>query len=149
MSERRSLTIHRIDQVMPEVDRLLDGHTTVGNWSLAQICNHLASSYRMSVEGFGVKIPWLIRATIGRLAKREILGKGEMRTGIKLPEEFRPKPGLDHRAEAEALRAAIAYYLANPTPRAPHPIMGKLTNDEWDRFHCVHAAHHLRFAIPH
>ena len=148
MSTRRSLEFARIDEIMPEVDRLLGGYNSTGNWSLGQICNHLADSYRMSIEGFGVKAPWVLRATLGKLVKRQMLAKGEMKPGIKLPQAFLPKPGLDDRAEAEALRAAIGYYLANPTPRAPHPFFGAMTGAEWDRLHCIHAAHHLSFARP-
>ena len=60
MPERRTLEFARLDDVMPEVDRLLAGHTTVGNWSLGQICNHLSRPRSgSSVEGFGVKAPWL------------------------------------------------------------------------------------------
>ena len=40
---RRAIQFESLDEIMPEVDRLLEGHTTVGNWSLAQICRHLAT----------------------------------------------------------------------------------------------------------
>lgn len=147
MAVRRSLTFARMDEIMPEVDRLLAGHTLVGNWGLAQMCNHLSNSIQMSVEGFGIKLPWLLRATVGRIAKREIFSTGVMRSGIKLPKKFLPATGLDDRAEAEALRAAIGYYFTNPTPRAPHPMLGELSGPEWDRLHCIHSAHHLSFAL--
>lgn len=148
MPERRTLEFDRLDDVMPEVDRLLAGHATAGNWSMGQICNHLATMFRMSVEGFGVKAPWLFRATLGRVFKKKILAERRMRTGIKVPEKFLPKPGLDDRAEAEALRSSIAYYLARPETRAPHPFFGPMTGDDWDRLHRIHAAHHLSFAVP-
>jgi hypothetical protein len=148
MADRRTLEFARLDEVMPEVDRLLAGHATVGNWSLGQICNHLAGMYRMSVEGFGVQMPWLFRATLGRVFKKKIFAERRMKAGIKVPERFLPKPGLDDRAEAEALRASIAHYRAHPEPRAPHPFFGQLTGDEWDRVHLIHSAHHLSFAVP-
>ena len=53
MATRRSLEFASLDHVMPEVDRLLAGHTTTGNWSLGQICNHLNDSFRFSLDGFG------------------------------------------------------------------------------------------------
>jgi hypothetical protein len=54
---------------MPDVQRLLAGHRTVGRWSLAQICNHLAASITWSVEGFPDRpAPWLVRVTLGNLA---------------------------------------------------------------------------------
>ena len=31
---RRTLSYESIDEIMPDVERLLAGHTTVGNWSL-------------------------------------------------------------------------------------------------------------------
>jgi hypothetical protein len=148
MPDRRTLTFARLDEIMPEVDRLLAGHTTVGNWSLGQISNHLSISIRTSVEGSLSRAPWIIRATIGPLIKRRILATGKIKEGIKTLEAFIPKPGLDARAEAEALRATIAYYLAHPDPRAIHPFFGAMRPEEWDRMHCIHAAHHLRFAIP-
>ena len=43
-TERRALSFTSLAEVMPEVDRLFQGHRTVGNWSLGQICNHLAGA---------------------------------------------------------------------------------------------------------
>ena len=93
MPERRTLDFARLDDVMPEVDRLLAGHATVGNWSLGQICNHLARVFRMSVEGSTVNAPWLIRATLGPVVKRKVLREGSVATGIKTPDIFVPPPG--------------------------------------------------------
>src|SRR3954451_10429489 len=104
MPTRRDLSFASLDRVMPEIDRLLEGHTTVGNWSLGQICNHLGATLVGSLEGFGVQAPWLVRKTIGQVVRRRILRSGRMRAGVKLPERFLPRPGLDARAEAEALR---------------------------------------------
>ena len=148
MSERRTLAFDRLDHVMPEVDRLLEGHSTVGNWSLGQMCNHLADTFRFSIEGFGAKVPWLPRMLFGRMAKKQVFGSGQMRPGIKLPEKFLPKPGLDARAEAEALRAAVAIFTAHTGPVADHPMFGPMTHAEWTRLHCIHCAHHLSFAHP-
>ena len=36
MTERRTLTFARLDDVMPEVDRLLAGYEAIGMWSLGQ-----------------------------------------------------------------------------------------------------------------
>jgi len=148
MAERRSLTFATLDRVMPDVDRLLEGHETVGKWSLAQICNHLCTSVAYSVEGYPGRAPWILRATVGAFVRRRLLRTGRMATGIRLPEEFQPKPGLDARAEAEALRACLQYYAAHQGTPVTHPILGKLTRAEWDRFHAIHCAHHLSFVRP-
>jgi hypothetical protein len=148
MAERRPLAFSSLNEVMPEVDRLLQGHRTGGNWSLGQICNHLSDSLIYSVDGFGVKAPWLIRKTLGPIFKRQLFKTGTMREGIKLPENFLPKPGLDARAEAEALRAALQKYSAHAGPVADHPMFDRLSRDEWTRLHCIHCAHHLSFLHP-
>jgi Protein of unknown function (DUF1569) len=38
---RRMLGDDSFDEVMPDVERLLQDHTMVGNWTLAQICRHV------------------------------------------------------------------------------------------------------------
>jgi Protein of unknown function (DUF1569) len=148
MAERRPLEFSSLTEVMPEVDRLLERHRTGGNWSLGQICNHLSDSLIYSVNGFGVKAPWLIRMTLGRIFKRQLFQSGQMRAGIKLPEKFLPKNGLDSRAEAEALRAALERYSAHAGSLADHPMFGPMNRDEWTRLHCIHCAHHLSFVHP-
>lgn len=149
MPDRRELSFAKMDEIMPEVDRLIDrGYTTVGNWSLAQVCHHLSSSILWSMEGYPVAVPWIFRATLGKFFKKLILGSGKMRAGIKVPAAMIPKPDLDLRAEAESLRGAIQVYQSHPDQRVPNPMFGKLTSDEGDRLHCIHAAHHLSFVLP-
>lgn len=147
-ADRRTLAFASLDRVMPDVDRLLEGHTTVGNWSLGQICNHLTSAIMMTVEGTTARAPWLIRKTVGPFLLRRILRTGRFPAGIQLPERYLPKPGLDARAEAEALRAAIRVLASHSGPCAEHPLGARLSREDWDRFQCIHCAHHLSFAIP-
>ena len=145
---RRALVFDRLDQVMPDVDRLLAGHTTVGTWSLGQICNHLTAVIVGSVDGFPMKAPWFVRKTIGPFILKRLLTTGRMREGIGLPPDVLPRPGSDARAEAEALRAAITMFNATPGPFAAHPLFGPMTRDQWDRLHRIHCAHHLSFTLP-
>jgi hypothetical protein len=49
--KRRQLAFASLDEVMPDVERLLTGHVTVGRWSLGQICNHLAAALRLTLRG--------------------------------------------------------------------------------------------------
>src|SRR5437763_627375 len=74
-----------------------------------------------SVEGFPLRAPWLLRQTIGRVQRRRVLGSGTMPAGVQLPKRFVPRPGLDARAEAEALRAALQLYAMSTEPPALHP----------------------------
>lgn len=153
----RKLSFQRSDEILAEVDLLLEsGYERTGTWSLGQICRHLTGVLIGSVEGFpsfsgsggqpsGDDPDRARRVALGR---RLILDRGEMPKGVRLPDEFAPKPEVDDRAEAEALRGAWRAYHQQAGPLADHPLLGPLTSDEWMRFHCVHSAHHLGFLSP-
>ena len=144
---RRTLRYESFDDVMPDVERLLQGHSTVGRWTLAQICSHLALVLRRHID--------LPAATVFDPADRapeerktQVMAMGVLPDGIQAPLAVAPGDALDDREEAENLRAALAYYLASPGPVATHRILGPLTKEEWDRFELIHLAHHLSFAVP-
>jgi len=150
MAGRRDLTFASLDEVMPEVERLLGGHVTVGQWSLGQICNHLAIAVHLSMNGRSE----FVSATSPEEDRSWILRKRFFRGG-RFPEgktapipALVPSEGLDDRAEADDLRHAIARFSAAAGPFPGHPFLGPMTKDEWVRFHCIHAAHHLGFAVP-
>jgi len=145
---RRELHFDHLSEIMPEVDRLLAGHETFGRWNLGQICNHLAGSLRGSVEGLPGRVPWIVRRTLGPIVFRRICRTGRMPEGVKAPPAVEPRPGLDARAEAEALRASIRLFEEYLGPIPEHPFFGPLRKDELARLHCIHASHHLSFARP-
>jgi hypothetical protein len=145
---RRELTFASLEEIPGDVERLLVGHTTVGNWTLGQICNHLTTALTGSLDGFAGSAPWLVRKTVGPLIVRRILKKGRFPRGVRLPKRFEPQPGCDARTEADALRAAVQRFAAHTGPVADHPLAGKFSKEVWERFHCIHRAHHLSFALP-
>ena len=144
---RRDLRYGSFDEIMPDVERLLAGHETVGRWSLAQICRHLATVLRRVVD-----LPAATPADPSRWVpeeqKRQVLDSGILPEGIAGPPDTMPVEALDERDEVEGLRAALAYYQASPGPAIPHRLFGPLTKAEWDRLQLVHCAHHLSFAVP-
>jgi hypothetical protein len=144
---RRQLRYETFDEVMPDVERLLQGHTTVGNWTLAQICRHLAAILRRHVD-LPASTTFDPSDRVGEDRKRRMLETGVLPEGIDAPPGAMPEAMLSEREEAEGLRAAIAYYRASPGPVILHRILGPLTRDEWDRFERIHLAHHLNFAVP-
>jgi hypothetical protein len=144
---RRMLCFNSLDDVMPEVERLLEGHTTVGNWSLAQICRHVSSVLRRVVD-LPASTPSDPSQWEPEERKREVLESGMLPEGLPAPPVLVPPAALDERQEADGLRAAIAYYKASKGPVIPHRIFGPLTKAEWDRIQCIHCAHHLSFAVP-
>jgi Protein of unknown function (DUF1569) len=144
---RRTLRYGSLDEIMPDVERLLEGHTTVGGWTVAQICRHLATIMRRTVD-LPASTPLDASRQVGEEWKRQFFESGVVPEGIPTSPSLLPADALDEREEAEGLRQAIAYYQASPGPVVPHVLFGVLTREEWDRFHCLHAAHHFSFAVP-
>ncbi len=144
---RRTLRFADLDEVMPDVERLLQGHTTVGRWSLAQICCHLATVMRRVVD-LPASTPSDPSQWVPEEQKRQVLESGLLPEGLPGPADLMPPESLDDHAEAEGLRQAIAHYRASAGPAIPHRIFGPLTRAEWDRLQLIHCAHHLSFAVP-
>ncbi len=145
MAERRKLTFANLDDVMADVEDLMRGYITVGQWSLGQICRHLASAIQWLLEGG----PDPAFPPVPEGVRQRLLDSGRMRAGVQIPHpSLLPPPDLDDRTEADALRKAITRFASVTDPLPAHPILGPLTRDEWTRFHCIHCAHHLSFAVP-
>ncbi|HEY2840790.1 MAG TPA: DUF1569 domain-containing protein [Pirellulales bacterium] len=144
MAERRVLDFAGIEELMPEVERLLFGYETLGQWTLGQICNHLARAIHYSAESPPATEP----PTREQDVTRKLFFRGRFPDGRPAPPGTEPRPGLDDIREAEKLRAAIARFGHASGPGPLHPRIGPLTHEEWERFHCLHAAHHLGFAVP-
>jgi hypothetical protein len=144
---RRTLRYENLDEIMADVDHLRSGHQTIGNWSLAQICRHLATVMRWSVDLPASEI-YDPSVWVGEEQKRRFFESASFPEGVPTSARVVPGEALNEHDEAEGLRQAIAHYQASPDPAIPHILLGFLTRDEWDQFHCIHAAHHFSFVIP-
>lgn len=143
MSERRSLAFATLHEVMPDVDRLLAGYRSGGNWTLGQVCNHLARVLVFTIEGSPEHGPHVLEERARLIMTRRLLSSGVMAEGLDVPGSPLPGPGLDDRVEAQSLRQAIDRFLRHPGPFAAHPLLGAFQLDQVHRFQCVHCAHHL------
>ena len=144
---RRTLRFHSLDKVMADVEPLLAGHSTVGSWSLAQICRHLATVMRRVVD-LPASTPHDPAQELGEETRRQVFESGLIPEGLPAPPVVVPEATLREQDEAEGLRQAIAYYQSSAGPVVPHRLFGPLTREEWDRLQCIHCAHHLSFAVP-
>ncbi len=150
MIARRELSISRLEDVLADVDQLLAGYHRVGEWSLGQICNHLATALNNAIDLHG-KLDPPTQPEDPRLAmvRMRFFRANRFPDGVAAPlPELVPGPGLDDHDEARALGLALARFQAADVPFAPHPRLGSMTKDDWTQFHCLHAAHHLGFAVP-
>jgi uncharacterized protein DUF1569 len=144
---RRQLSFNSLHDVIPDVERLLQGHTTVGNWSLAQICRHLATVMRRVVD-LPASTPHDPSLRVADEKKRQVFDSGLLPEGLQGPKEVLPTETLGERDEVEGLRQAIAHYKASPGPVIQHRFFGPLSKAEWDKLQLIHCAHHLSFAVP-
>jgi len=145
--KRRQLTFNDVDEIIPDVRTLLAGHRTVGQWTLAQICRHLADSFHGSMDGFDLRHHRVKRFFMAKRMLQHALERGIPRDYMVNP-RLTPPPDPDLDESVSALAAAIDRYAAHAGPLHPHPLFGRMDRPTWNRVHCVHSAHHLRFAIP-
>lgn len=148
---RRTLRYADFAAINDDVARLLAApHRTVGRWSLAQICEHLAAVTRSLVD-LPASTPFDPSKACTPEQKRQIFESGQLPEGIPLPpnREAPASPPESAPDQAEALRAALEHFAASPTgPVIKHRVFGPLDRDEWDRLVRIHAAHHLSFVVP-
>jgi len=133
-----------------DADRLAGGEVRLlGNWSLGQILTHLSRSMETSIDGMSYKAPWPIRAIV-RLFMRQRMITRPMSAGFTLPSraaEFLV-PGPTSTDDGLASLRTAVQRLRDETERAPHPVLGEMSLDEWDSFHLRHAEMHMSFAVP-
>jgi len=149
VSGRRKLDYMSLEEVLADADRLSSGPVqALGNWSAGQILRHLALVYNGSIDGLTMTVPWLLRLMAPFLKKK--LLRGPMPAGIKLPSDaakaLAPGPTSTEEGLAE-LHAAVAR-LERESHRAPHPVFGDLSKEEWNQVHLKHASLHMSFLVP-
>ena len=147
---RRQLRFESYSDLLLDAEMLAqsDAHL-LGNWTLGQICLHLARSMHASIDGLRVDVPWWQRLIVRLFYARRLLS-GPMPAGLRLrPEAAKvllPEPTAIDDGLA-ALREAVER-LSFETERARHPLLGEMSLDQWDSFHLRHAELHLSFAVP-
>ncbi len=146
---RRAIRFHRYDDILAEANRLLSsGYERVGNWSLAQICQHLAIIMEMSLDGFDYLFPWPMRAVARWFILRKVLRHDVFRGRYKAPKNVQPPETSDDPAGIARLQRALERLNAHTGPMKPSPVFGDLTPEEWREVHLWHAEHHFSFLLP-
>ena len=146
MTRRSDLTFACLDDVMTDVERLMARHVTVGQWSLGQILNHLTTAIRLTLEGHRRSTEPTREQEVTR---RYFFRSSKFPEGMEIPLPIlNPQLDRDINIEAIALRETIARFVSFDGELPAHPRLGPLTKEQWSRFHCMHCAHHLSFAVP-
>lgn len=149
MAERRKLRFEGLDEVANDLEGLVASHRTLGRWSLGQICHHVGMSIQWSMEGFPARgLPLIAQSTVGAVMRRAMLTLQFIPRGMPAPKPFQPPVETETAAEVERLRRAIEAFKVYEGPFVRHPLLGQMTRAQWERFHCIHCAHHLSFVVP-
>lgn len=143
---RRIVEYESLEQMLGDVDRLVAARaTTTGNWTIAQILEHLATAIDKSVDGFGFRASWHMRL-MAKLMKPRFLRK-KMPAGFKLPPRAAKvlEPNEEDLAAAqEHIHSAVGRFHA-ATKLQPHPWLGNLSRAEYNLLHLRHCELHMSF----
>jgi hypothetical protein len=149
VTDRRPLSFDSLDAILADAEALGAGKIrTSGNWTAAQIVQHVGKLICISVEGADFKAPWYVRLG-GRLMKKPALTR-TWPAGIKPPKQFDPLAPDDDVTWDQAideLRTNIAR-AKDVGMTHPSPLLGPLSNEQWIQLHCRHAELHFSFMHP-
>lgn len=138
-----------------------DGRAAVrvnGQWSIAEIVEHLDRTYTGTTRGFErcleAGAPRVTAATPKtRVRKLVVVTLGFFPTGIEAPRHVVPSGELTLSALVERVgahldaldkAAARAAERWGAAPVLDHPLLGPFTVADWMRFHQVHTRHHQK-----
>jgi hypothetical protein len=100
------------------------------------------------MDGAPQKFSWPVRRIFGPMARRLSFWLSWIPEQVRVPDVYLPPLALSADCEADALRAVIARFERFAGQFDEHPLLGRLSPGQWERFHCLHCAHHLSFAVP-
>ena len=151
VTDRRELHFDSLAEIMADVEYLDSGDPprTIGNWTPAQGVQHVTKIMNYSMDGFPVSKVGLSMRVLGRLMRKSALTK-PLRAGYMFPRNFKflaPDPHLSWEEAVDDLRAAIQR-CGSKRMAMPSPILGSLTHEQWEQFHCRHAELHFSFIRP-
>ena len=102
------------------------------------------------LDGFGFRLPWLLRATIIKWLFARVLKKGRMPAGASTLKRLKPQTGADQEDPAiiDRCLATIDRAEAHQGMMKDYPFLDNFSAETWREFMWLHAAHHLGYLIP-
>lgn len=155
VTNRRPLRFGRMEDILRDVDVLnnrIEGGAKVhaaGNWTPAQVVDHVAKIILYSLDGFpaNAKPPLPIRAIL-RMMKSSALIK-PMKPGTKhrgkMAAALGPDPDVIWGQSVTRMRNIIERLRKGERMTYASPGLGMLAHEEWIQWHCRHAELHLSF----
>jgi hypothetical protein len=119
--------------------------TKLGNWSLGQALNHLATWTNYGFDGYPMKVPLAIKLILRPMKGRFL--KGPIPAGRDIPKVQGGTFGIEPTSTADGLKnlkAANARLKSSPPTKA-NPVFGAMSHEEWIALMLRHAELHLSF----
>jgi len=151
---RRELSFGSLDELSAELDRIDAAHAAgnlghTGNWTPAQILDHVGIFWTHALDGFPPgKPPLPMRMLVQLFFKKSAVQGKQPPTGIKLPAKasyLMPSDDPKFAPAMEKLRTCIERVKRGDSYVPASPLFGKLARDEWTRMNLGHCAMHLSF----
>jgi len=151
VTNRRQLHFDCLEDIRNDVEQLAKRKEvrSLGNWSAGQILTHLSVAMNGSIDDTIPKLPGIVRFLLRLFIKHKMLNK-PMTAGFHLPNKAAAvliPPPTNWEEGLRNFRQAMQRLITEPM-RAPSPVVGPMTNEEWVKLHCRHAELHLSFLIP-
>lgn len=148
---RRELSFQNYDELLRDAEQMAAvPNTTLGNWSYAQILQHIAISLNASIEGIPFKASLPMRI-MGKWFMRGMFLNRTLSPGFSIPKAGEDKFVPDTETSVEdglnALRAGIER-CKNDATRTYHPVLENISTEDWDKFNLRHAEMHMSFVVP-
>ena len=145
-----------LDEVIQRLELLQrEGYTSVGNWNLAQVSEHLRDWFSFMIEGYpSAPFPvnwmlWGMKNTVGKSMLRKILRSGSMASGgPTMKQTVHAAGGIDDATSVLRLKEMIERFRSHRDPYFPSPMFGDLSAAEGLSLQLIHCAHHLSFLVP-
>ncbi|MCO8123066.1 DUF1569 domain-containing protein [Stieleria sp. TO1_6] len=147
--KKRILDFHTGEDVIAEINRLRqDGYRKTKNWNLTQACEHLNLTMTGGMEGFGFRLPWILRATVIKWVINRIFRTRKMSSAPTI-DRLKPKTedGPDDDGVIDDCIATIRQAERFDGSLEDYPFLDNLKPDDWRQFMWIHAAHHLGFFV--
>ncbi len=134
---RRTVQFNSLDEVLADIENLqTHGYDRAGNWTLGQMCNHLAGSIDLTLSKPIQMIPQFVqRIVFGSFLRFAFLGKIGNAIGLRLPTSLPQKQRVDDQAGVQRLKKCF--------DRLREPNTSQLLG-----FHLWHCVHHFSFLNP-
>ena len=151
MVDKRALRFTTLDEAIAEAERLASGeHNTTGNFTFAQILNHLSTTFDVAVGRKKIPPVPLYMRVIARVFRPFVL-QFPMRPGFKLPDNSQ---ALFWSTDELSLEKELAYFreaahrlvAAESLPK--HPVFGRMSRKQHLKLQCRHCELHLGFVHP-